>query len=118
MVIFPPETGNEDHTDEDSGDEEFVDLNNLPGSQLRAPVEIIGPNNSNSETDSDDDVPLSIFCGKSKLTSNSTEAEKEIITAAKSFSWTNNSTVANFSDFDPNGTSEQCFSFEFIQIVF
>ncbi|KAK9688454.1 hypothetical protein QE152_g35313 [Popillia japonica] len=67
LVIFPPETANEDHTDEDSGDEELVDLNNLPGSQLRAPAEIIDSNETNenydSDTDLDEDVPLSVLYG-------------------------------------------------------
>lgn len=31
ITIFPPENANADVTDEDSGDEEFVALQNLPG---------------------------------------------------------------------------------------
>ncbi|CAG5058878.1 unnamed protein product [Parnassius apollo] len=40
ITIFPTEDPNNEITDEDSGDEEFVTLHNLPGSQLRAPAEI------------------------------------------------------------------------------
>ncbi|KAJ8946609.1 hypothetical protein NQ318_007210 [Aromia moschata] len=65
IVIFPPENANEEHTDEDSGEDDLVDMNNLPGSQLRGHVEIMDSNktneNSDSETDSDEDVPLSLF---------------------------------------------------------
>lgn len=34
ITIFPPENANADVTDEDSGDEEFVALQNLPGNVI------------------------------------------------------------------------------------
>ncbi|KAK9728686.1 hypothetical protein QE152_g17120 [Popillia japonica] len=40
IVILPPENANEENTDEDSGDEDVVEINNLPGSQLRSEVEV------------------------------------------------------------------------------
>ncbi|KAJ8972824.1 hypothetical protein NQ314_000021 [Rhamnusium bicolor] len=49
IVIFPEKNANEDcDTDEDSGDEDFVDVENLPGAQLRAEVEVqmVSENNS------------------------------------------------------------------------
>lgn len=54
--FFPPANVNEDfETDEDSGDENFVVPNNLPGTQLRAEVEVEMPFEENSEHwDSDD----------------------------------------------------------------
>ncbi|CAG4962968.1 unnamed protein product [Parnassius apollo] len=55
ITIFPPENANADVTDEDSGDEEFVALQNLPGSQLRAPAEVT----FHMSSDEEDDVPLS-----------------------------------------------------------
>lgn len=40
MTVFPPENANEDsEADKNSGDENFADIKNLPGSQLRAEVE-------------------------------------------------------------------------------
>nr|CAH7754554.1 unnamed protein product [Callosobruchus chinensis] len=41
IVIFPLETANNENTDEDSGDEEDVILDNLPGSQLIAEAEVV-----------------------------------------------------------------------------
>ncbi|KAK9736996.1 hypothetical protein QE152_g11088 [Popillia japonica] len=103
LVIFPIETANEDHTDEDSGDEELVDLNDLPGSQLQAPVEIIDSSetneNSDSDTDPDADVPLSVLCRKSKYVSNRRLNKRESVSLAKSFVWTDNSAPNNFPDF-------------------
>lgn len=65
ITIFPPDNANEDgETDEDSGDENVVDINNLPGSQLRAEVEAeieVPSSVSESDWESDDDKPLSTF---------------------------------------------------------
>ncbi|KAK9753556.1 hypothetical protein QE152_g1905 [Popillia japonica] len=55
--IMPPITANEDLTDEDSGDEDIMSINNLPGSQLLAEAEI---NNFTSD-DEDDNIPLKIL---------------------------------------------------------
>ncbi|KAJ8952638.1 hypothetical protein NQ318_020953 [Aromia moschata] len=74
----------EDLTDEDAGDEEYLNLNNLPGSQLLAPAEVmtkdtdvdedagnataVGLNLNGSRKivsavhwDGEDDIPLSVF---------------------------------------------------------
>nr|CAD7605275.1 unnamed protein product [Timema genevievae] len=40
LYIQPPNNANDDVTDEDSGDEDVVNTNNLPGSQLLAPAEL------------------------------------------------------------------------------
>lgn len=57
ITIFPPENINENDTDEDSGDENLVELDNLPGAQLTAEVEI----GQAEDWDSDDERPLSDF---------------------------------------------------------
>ena len=60
IIIFPPENANDDcDTDEDSGDENIVDINNLPGAQLRGNVELRKP--PEEHWDSDDEKPLSTF---------------------------------------------------------
>ncbi|KAK9711868.1 hypothetical protein QE152_g25206 [Popillia japonica] len=71
IVIFPPENVNEETTDEDCGDEVMVDINNLPGSQLRSEVEVFNNGDelessqaeylSSHNFDSEDDLPLSLF---------------------------------------------------------
>lgn len=53
ITIMPPENCNAKVTDEDSGDEDFVLLQNLPGSQLRAPDEV---HHEGSFDDSESDV--------------------------------------------------------------
>lgn len=57
ISILPPENCNADLTDEDSGDENYVTLHNLPGSQLRAPAELCCRSADDSGED-DDDVLL------------------------------------------------------------
>ncbi|KAK4876658.1 hypothetical protein RN001_009164 [Aquatica leii] len=74
IVIFPPENANDCITDEDSGDENDVVLNNLPGCQLRANAEVridrnqedvmANPDEVNQESESEDDLPLSTFVKK------------------------------------------------------
>lgn len=54
ITIFPPENCNADVTDEDSGEENEILLNNLPGSQLRTQAEL---QYDFSESE-DDDLPL------------------------------------------------------------
>uniref|UniRef100_A0A6P7FX29 PiggyBac transposable element-derived protein 3-like n=1 Tax=Diabrotica virgifera virgifera TaxID=50390 RepID=A0A6P7FX29_DIAVI len=57
IAILPPENANDDVTDEDSGEEDNVDIENLPGCQLRAECQVSVPNQS----DSDDDKSLADF---------------------------------------------------------
>lgn len=57
ITIFPPEKCTGDSTDEDSGDENSVMLNNLPGSQLRVEA-IIAGNDTSDDDDEEDDVAL------------------------------------------------------------
>ncbi|KAF2891796.1 hypothetical protein ILUMI_14377 [Ignelater luminosus] len=53
IAIFPAVNATSELTDEDSGEEEMLPINNLPGSQLQAPAEIIFQDN--------DCGPLEIF---------------------------------------------------------
>nr|CAH7751978.1 unnamed protein product [Callosobruchus chinensis] len=58
IIIFPPDDG--EVTDEDSGEEDNVVINNLPGAQLRTLAEVVLPNIEDvSDVDSEDDLPLS-----------------------------------------------------------
>ncbi|KAK9727481.1 Transposase IS4 [Popillia japonica] len=60
ITIFPPENACEYISDEDSGDEDNVNPNNLPGSQLRAPAEINLTQQEDEDTgfDAEDHIPL------------------------------------------------------------
>nr|CAI5845233.1 unnamed protein product [Callosobruchus analis] len=58
IVIFPPDNANDPVTDKDSGEEETVVIDNLPGSQLRAECEF---SKYDQQWDSDDERPLSNF---------------------------------------------------------
>lgn len=59
ITIFPPDNATGELTDEDSGDEDIMTINNLPGSQLKAPTEIVFENDIGDDFSSEDDVPLS-----------------------------------------------------------
>lgn len=72
IILFPPVNANDCNTDEDSGDDDNVVPNNLPGSQLLGDVEVsMGKNQRDTsggnsvdgmaEWDSGDDLPLSTF---------------------------------------------------------
>ncbi|KAK9729210.1 hypothetical protein QE152_g16035 [Popillia japonica] len=56
-IIFPPTNACADVTHEDSGDENIVSINNLPGSHLQAPAELLRASLSSS-SDEEDDMPL------------------------------------------------------------
>lgn len=60
ITIFPPNNACGD-TDEDSGDEDYVDINNLPASLMQNEVEIANKINFDSDWDTEDDAPLSQF---------------------------------------------------------
>lgn len=55
IVILPPDNANDPNTDEDSGEEDDIVVNNLPGAQLRAEAHVV----FEDEWDSDDEKPLS-----------------------------------------------------------
>lgn len=96
LTIFPPTNACEPVTDEDSGDEDGVNINNLPGSQLRAEAEIFHdvsevtnrknilkripvPYNDLDDTDSEDNIPLIELRGRIK--------KRKIEVKKKSYQW-------------------------------
>jgi hypothetical protein len=46
IFLLPPDTANDEQTDEDSGNEDVVDINNLPASLFRAPAELAASTSS------------------------------------------------------------------------
>ncbi|KAG7313278.1 hypothetical protein JYU34_000382 [Plutella xylostella] len=64
VIIFLPENHSADITDEDSGDENQVLLDNLPGSQLRAQAEI---HSGSSDSLEEDNLPLHELSKRQRL---------------------------------------------------
>nr|XP_015839963.1 PREDICTED: piggyBac transposable element-derived protein 3-like [Tribolium castaneum] len=70
IIFFPPENANECNIDKDSGEEDNVVLNNLPGSQLRGNVEVVlnhqdeEINDEIENWDSEDEIHLSLVAQK------------------------------------------------------
>ncbi|KAI4463131.1 hypothetical protein MML48_4g00005195 [Holotrichia oblita] len=64
VVLFPTNNANAENTDEDSGEDDDVIIDNLPGSQLNAPVVAVYNQKEDDSYDSEDDVPLSHFAKK------------------------------------------------------
>nr|CAH7758611.1 unnamed protein product [Callosobruchus chinensis] len=72
IVVLPPVNATDYNTDEDSGDENEVNINNLPRSQLMTEAERC----DNSDFDSDDDLPLSSLVLEKKPKMAATKASK------------------------------------------
>ncbi|KAK9728690.1 hypothetical protein QE152_g17124 [Popillia japonica] len=61
VVLFPPNNANAENTDEDSGEEDDVTIDNIRGNQLNGPA-VAGYNQKEDDSyDSVDDMPLSHF---------------------------------------------------------
>ncbi|KAK9700354.1 hypothetical protein QE152_g31308 [Popillia japonica] len=58
ITLLPPVNAIDDVTDEDSGDEDFVNMNNLPASLMQSKVEVSSKYNSDNHWDLEDDTPL------------------------------------------------------------
>lgn len=90
IYILPPENANEEITDEDSGDEETVNMNNLPGSQLRAEVQVSfedctqTPELETDSWDSEDDLPLSVIRTK-EISAKKKEAHLQMVAKRHKF---------------------------------
>lgn len=99
ITIFPPENAAGEITDEDSGEEDEVILNNLPGSQLRALVEVEGEiiddyventdSDLNVETqwESEDELTVAAYVRKNVSNSN--------INRKSTYNWINRDIVQN-----------------------
>lgn len=61
IALMPPTNACNDVSDEDSGNEGFVNVNNLSGSQLRAEAEIVNNFILDDLYDDSDDIPLSLL---------------------------------------------------------
>ncbi|KAI4464044.1 piggybac transposable element-derived protein 4 [Holotrichia oblita] len=92
IILYPPVNACEDQTDEDSGDEFDLSLNNLPGSQLGAVSEV--KFHSDDEWSSDDDIPLSTFMKSSKHMRNNNAKDK------KKYNWENIDLTPDTSTFE------------------
>lgn len=85
VILFPPFNANDEVTDEDSGDDENVVMDNLPGSILNSQAEAsfrTDRNNHNtlsSDSDSDDNVPLAQFCKYKKKQKKNDWAQEDIM---------------------------------------
>ncbi|KAI4470006.1 transposase is4 [Holotrichia oblita] len=83
IILYPPVNACEDQTDEDSGDEFNLSLNNLPGSQLGAVSEV-----------KFDDIPLATFMKSSKHMRNNNAKDK------KKYNWENIDLTPDTSTFE------------------
>lgn len=114
IIIFPPENANEDReTDEDSGDENIVSLNNLPAPQLRAKAEVITL--PNEEWESDDEKPLSTFVQRKPKKQKSFCYTINDLNVADFPIWKNVSTVRN--NLSPTATFHLFFDQEVIDQI-
>ncbi|CAH1979924.1 unnamed protein product [Acanthoscelides obtectus] len=89
IAVLPPVNANEYNTDEDSGDENEVDISNLPGSQLMTEVEVVfenkGSNQTTVESDFDsDDLSLPFLRKKDQNYQNQVTLGKKV-TSTKIF---------------------------------
>lgn len=105
IVIFPPENANDDNTDEDSGDEENVQISNLPGRQLRAEAEVLQDDceaagvATTDTSDSEDDLPLSTF--------GSRIIGSKVLKKTRIYKWDHKDIDSDISSFIPTYGPEQ-----------
>lgn len=84
IVLFPPNNANDDITDEDSGDDENVVMDNLPGSVLNSQAEASFRTDTTNidilptDSDSDDDIPLAQLCKYKKKQKRNNWAQEDI----------------------------------------
>nr|CAH7761214.1 unnamed protein product [Callosobruchus chinensis] len=93
IIIFPPDDG--EVTDEDSGEEDNVVINNLPGAQLRTLAEVVLPNIEDvSDFDSEDDLPLSRFVKRQQVSRPKKKQTEEL-------AWIKNDITPNMPSWTP-----------------
>lgn len=99
IVLFPPINANDDITDEDSGDDENVVMDNLPGSVLNSQAEASFRTDTTNidilptDSDSDDDIPLAQLCKYKKKQKRNNWAQEDI--TPKLPDWQKESGVTN-----------------------
>nr|CAI5859413.1 unnamed protein product [Callosobruchus analis] len=99
IVIVPPENANNENTNEDSGDEDDVILDNLPGSQLLAEAEVLHDSTaadtevSADGFDSEDDLPLSTFGTR--------VVESKVAKKSRNYKWNNRDIESDILAFVP-----------------
>lgn len=77
ITLFPPNNASENLTDEDSGDEDNVEINNLPASQMQSEVEVTAKYMvDDQEWESEDEVPLARLREKEKPTAKIAKKKK------------------------------------------
>lgn len=69
ITLLPPVNACGNVTDEDSGDEDLIDINNLPASQMQSQVEV-NTRITDEDWSSEDELPLSELQRRSKNKSN------------------------------------------------
>jgi hypothetical protein len=116
ILIFPPENANDDcDTDEDSGDEDLVVPDNLPGAQLSAEVEVQSSENNSQDWDSDDNKPLSTFVERRPKVLKNVEYESSDLEITTFSDWKDVSSVQN--NLSPAATFKLFFDQEVINLV-
>lgn len=95
VTIFPPDNSNDPVTDEDSGEEDNVVIDNLPGSQLRIECEVEAEVDSSNEWDSDDELPLANFVQHKPKKIKSFSYSKQDLTHTTFLPWSPVQTVKN-----------------------
>jgi hypothetical protein len=116
ILIFPPENANDDcDTDEDSGDEDLVVPDNLPGAQLSAEVEVQSSENNSQDWDSDDNKPLSTFVERRPKVLKNFEYESSDLEITTFSDWKDVSSVQN--NLSPAATFKLFFDQEVINLV-
>ena len=106
IAMLPPVNANDDLTDEDSGDENDLSINNLPQSQLLAEADIVGgldvmgiesedQSEIQEEWDDEDDVPLAQLVKRPKLS---------LTNKSKVYQWSKNELTPDGDDWPEMST--------------
>ncbi|KAK9688123.1 hypothetical protein QE152_g35772 [Popillia japonica] len=88
IVLFPPKNGTDENTNENFGNGNMVDINNLPGNQLRSEVEVFNNGDelessqaelSSDNFDSEDVMSLSLFIKRLQIHGKSKWAREDLV---------------------------------------
>lgn len=123
ITLLPPNNACGDVTDEDSGDEDNVDINNLPASQMQSVVEVVASNNTIDDNwDSEDELPLTTVRHNLSVRGNTIKRKREYQyvkedLVAREVMFRNNTEELNFSDCSPTSLFSLYFDDELFQII-